>query len=91
MFLPRKNMPLKIDYSLIPGSFGLLSKKKNLNTMEMLNKLLEQRENDKENKLDWENPLFQDLNNGNQMPFFKIFGQKEKGKNQHQTVNKHEI
>lgn len=39
----------------------------------------------------WENPAFKDHKNGGQIPFYKIFGQKNKGKGKHGRVNQQKI
>jgi hypothetical protein len=39
-------------------------------------------------KVEWENPLFKDSKTGESLPYFRIFGEKKKGKSKHAYVDK---
>ena len=40
-----------------------------------------------QDKMFWENPAFKDLKNGGEIPFYNIFGQKNKRKGRHGKAN----
>ena len=54
----------------------------------MLNQALEEFQKGlSQEKMYWENPAFKDIKNGGEMPFYNIFGQKNKGKGKPGEVN----
>jgi len=54
----------------------------------ILNQVLQEfQKGTSQEKMFWENPAFKDLKNGGEIPFYNIFGQKNKGKGKHGKAN----